>query len=1029
MNRLQSICFKESTGNVVAKILEEYSYTLLRGGKSQKTVTKYLDDNDAKAETVYTYDQEGRLIRQKNPDGSLLYSSYNLNGTLNASTDGNGWTTYYRYDGMNRLSQKWVPFDSVNGTIAYSYSSTTYDKASRVRIESNGLEFVNLYSTPTNTVYKNTYYDNDGKVGCKAGMDGVKVRYYYDEDGHLRQENQYSNTSNCNIITYTYNYLGKLDTKTHTVKKGDLYNNSFDDTSTTTLTTSYKYDLSGNLIWAQSPEEYQLDPVNMYAEYKYDNMNRQISVSQSAIGEDGTTRVRTTTRKRYNWEGKVEYSTDAEGYSMYNEYDKRGFLTSVSKGCIIIDRKSPTEQWVESNVKEYYTVKWTPKIKCVNEWKIYVRFNEKNDLENFVNYHINHAYSYADVKINIPAVLDSYRWYQVGSSYTFSKGAVCDVTRQSSGPHYPSIVDAVMFVPNNVQKQTFSYDRAGRLISEVSPNFSADSPVKNKTEYAYDVMGRFKTKTEKYFDTVSNQDVATVTKAYKYDNNGNVVKELDALGYAAGTGTTVDETINTGYGNETKYSMSDQVLTVLDPVSKEKDLPFSIKYGYDGTGRKTSETNGKGVVYKYEYNDVENKTTKKYVRLSDGVEKTIQTTTTDFAGNLINQTDGNSNPTNYTYNAFNKVRTVTYANGNVVRYQYDVNGNLKLKQDTMGTYGGNPEITSDDKIIIYDYDLAGRILKETSRKFDGTEAVYLEYRYDKNGNVVKAVEGNGVAKNYSYDEFNRKISESINVTRVDGTIATHVTKYGYDKNNNLVTITDWRNNIITNVYDPLNRLIEKKESYNGNNTKTIERLEYYVNNLQKKSGTTMENGVFNYVEFMYDKNSRLISTTDPEGGITSKTYDNAGNIESVTDGRGNEKDSNGNSLDGKNHTITYSYDEMNRLVNVKNAKGENTSYAYDDAGNLLVQKDGRSKETTYEYNNINKPIKKICHGGRSATQPYTYNDTLVESYTYYADGSLYTKTDRMGRVTTFEYYNSGKLKSKKVLTTTYSYTYDGAKQT
>ena len=65
----------------------------------------------------------------------------------------------------------------------------------------------------------------------------------------------------------------------------------------------------------------------------------------------------------------------------------------------------------------------------------------------------------------------------------------------------------------------------------------------------------------------ANRQWTTITtKAYKYDNNGSVVKELDALGYNAGTGSTVDEKINTGYGTEYTYNLAGKAVTALDPV-------------------------------------------------------------------------------------------------------------------------------------------------------------------------------------------------------------------------------------------------------------------------------------------------------------------------------------------------------------------------------------------------------------------------------------------------------------------------------
>jgi YD repeat-containing protein len=154
-----------------------------------------------------------------------------------------------------------------------------------------------------------------------------------------------------------------------------------------------------------------------------------------------------------------------------------------------------------------------------------------------------------------------------------------------------------------------------------------------------------------------------------------------------------------------------------------------------------------------------------------------------------------------------------------------------------------------------------------------------------------------------------------------------------------------------------------------------------------------------------------LSTIDPLNHSTSQTYDNAGNVETKKDGLSN--------------TTTYTYDEFNRLANVKNAKNENTSYTFDLNGNKLTQTDGKGNITTFEYNAANKLIRKIDHSGRTGTAPsYTYDLSKTESYTYYPDGSLHTKTDRNGETTTNTYDIHGKLISEAVGTSTISYTYD-----
>ena len=156
--------------------------------------------------------------------------------------------------------------------------------------------------------------------------------------------------------------------------------------------------------------------------------------------------------------------------------------------------------------------------------------------------------------------------------------------------------------------------------------------------------------------------------------------------------------------------------------------------------------------------------------------------------------------------------------------------------------------------------------------------------------------------------------------------------------------------------------------------------------------------------FTYDKNNRLLSTTDPEQHAASQTYDDAGNILTKRD--------------GENNTTTYSYDEFNRLESVLNPENETTSHEYDLNGNMLTQTDGKGNTVTFDYNVENKLKKRTDPGGAN-------NPAKTESYTYYADGTIYTKLDRNGVTTTYTYDCHDRLLSQTAGALTVSYTYDG----
>ncbi len=862
MNRKIRTSFKANEESE-PEILEEYEYMLLGDKKTKEIYKKYLNSTET-AITSITYDYAGRPIREENADGTQKLTNYNPNGTISTTTDAMGSITYYRYDGMNRLTDKWTPIE----TSLYIYDKYIYDKLGRVVEERTSKKTVTYPNTEVNTEFLSTIYSyyGNGWLKTKTDDEGRSVEYCYDGDGNITKEIVKVNNTESIVTEYTYNHLKKITTKNLHIKKGDIAGYELNNSEDFVLTTSYNYDKNGNLISIVAPNE-------TITTYTYDNMNRQTGISQESIDENNTP-VTISTKKTYDWNGKILTIEDSKGKITTNHYNQRGFLEQVvdSEGGIT---------------------------------------------------------------------------------------ASC-------------------------------YDRAGRITTTVSPKeYKSDKQIyeMNRTEYTYDLMDRQKTVTEIYCDEAGENWITTVVRAYKYDGNGNILKELDTLGYNSVTGTT-DEKINNGYGTVYKYNLINKPITVLDPVAFDNRQSYTIKYEYDTLGRKISETKANGVKTNYYYDHAGNIIMTGVQKSSTSEEVVIERNTYDLSNNLVIHVDGNGNVTKYEYNLLGKIRRIIYPKddtiqANTIIYQYDTMGNQVLKEDSIGTQ------------VLYTYDNQGRKLTQTVTNHDGSEKITEAYRYDTNGNIIHEWDGNKNRTEYTYDSLNRLKTK---------TKAGHTTVYEYDLNGNLLRETDWRNNTNSYSYDPLNRLIEKRNPYNI----VVEKIRYNENNWQISSIDAMGNET----TYQYDKNGRLLSTTDSENHKTSKTYDSSGNIETEWDGRSN--------------TTKYKYDQYNRLIEVINAKSETTRYTYDLMGNIITQTDGKGNITTYEYNAANLPTKKIYHGGKIETEgSYTYNFDKIETYSYDASGSMIGRVDRNGILTTYSYDIHGRLINQKTGQAQISYGYDG----
>ena len=518
----------------------------------------------------------------------------------------------------------------------------------------------------------------------------------------------------------------------------------------------------------------------------------------------------------------------------------------------------------------------------------------------------------------------------------------------------------------------------------------------NRTEYTYDAMDRMTSKSFVY-DISGTDEERFVSKAFAYDLNGNLIWEMDGEGYAAGSGDTLAERIQSGYGTKYTYNLANRLIEVLDPVTQEQNLPFSLRNSYDGLGRKIAETNADGTITRYYYDDAGNVTSTTIQRSTADAERLISRASYNHQGNTLSTTDANGNTTTYEYNALGKVRSVSYPVDDTVpsyglQYWYDVRGNVALVLDSM------------DKEELFTYDQLDRQLSHTVRHQDGSQGIVTYSRYDMNGNLCFAIDGNGHVTENQYDSLNR-VKATINALN-------QATQFTYDKSGNLLTETDWRGNITTYAYDPLGRLVSLTDAAGV----VVEKREYNRSHVQVKSynifadGDLGEDG-FVLTTFAYDKNNRLLTTTDPLNGVTSQAYDSVGNISQKTDANDN--------------TITYNYDHYNRLISVTSPNEETSSYTYDPAGNLLTQRDAAGNTLVFEYNVRNMVTKRIDPGGRTGNKGnYKYDFTRIESYTYNQNGTMNTRVDRNGKLTSYTYDVHGRLLSQVAGESSIRYAYD-----
>ena len=421
----------------------------------------------------------------------------------------------------------------------------------------------------------------------------------------------------------------------------------------------------------------------------------------------------------------------------------------------------------------------------------------------------------------------------------------------------------------------------------------------------------------------ANAGVATST--YTYEQNFNQLtsitdevgrKTLFMLDPANGNKIGVTNVVGTPGGNDDQVTM----LT------------------YTATGQVDTSTNSLGQVTKFEYDSLGR--VKKVLKALGTAKETSQQFEYDSVGRKTASIDENGRRSQFTYDAMNRLRTTTLADGSVSSFNYDARGNVIRVTDPLGNIESQV------------FDSLDRPTKQT----DAAGNVTL-YKYDLAGNLASVTDPLNQVVRTSYDARNRPVATT------DATDA--VTRYKYDAKNQLTSLQDARGNKTSYVYDS-----------RGNVTQSIDPLGMITSHV-------------------YDDAQQLIKQTDRLGRATQFTYNDLGEL--TTETWLNPDNSQAN-------IIRYSYDAigllkqandafssiattrdvLNRVQQVQTAgpNGIPTSflnYTYDAVGNVLTQSDtinsviGATNTSTFD--SVNRVTQLVQAGPGIATKRvnFAYN--------------------------------------------------------
>lgn len=399
------------------------------------------------------------------------------------------------------------------------------------------------------------------------------------------------------------------------------------------------------------------------------------------------------------------------------------------------------------------------------------------------------------------------------------------------------------------------------------------SPLGIVNEYTYNAQGS--SVSAKTFDGTNFMQTTT-----SYDESGNhITSQVDTRGkvISRNTDSTLDtltsitdphgQTINYDYDQNRRMTK-----TFFSTAGKEYANHYTYTQDKLSQIRHNTSANAEDdVVYNFEYDAVGRPTAVK-------VNNQVLSSTTYNADGTIQRVDyGNGDFIQNNYDAYKRLTGVRYRWDAEDRYSYEYGANGKVARVK------NTELNT---CITSEYDTAGRPMRISHMRTDYNEHLYT-------GEVA-------------YDQYNNLSSfkEQVGADR-----SGYVTTYTYDNDNRPTKLAFGNSRQVTYVYDGLGRVSKRTVNTGGSDMETT----------------------YNYLPGGHGTNSTtpFVQTITQNGVTLTYTYDDGGNISSVSDG---------------SKTISYEYDLLGQLIRTNDPydltggnAGTTWLYTYDQGGNIQIK--------------------------------------------------------------------------------------------
>lgn len=938
--------------------------------------------------TEIGYDDRGRQARVKRADGTWTHTVYDGLGRAVSTwkgTDNTGWT-------------QTNPAGSGGSNNMVKVSENIYDNGGIG--DSNVTESRSVFGSGGSDFYATKYqYDFRNRMTDRRGADKVASKYTLDNLGQQTTIEYYADADTDFVIDST-------ELRGKTISSFDERGQVFDSTV------------------------YEVDP--------------------STGSNPGTIRDGMKTSFWYDARGNLAKTRDANGLQNKSVYDGAGRL---SKTYMTIDSDETAYSEINSvsddRVIEQNNVVYDLGGRVVHT----LSMKRKNDSPSTGAFHSENSWSQAiinwyDAADRIIATANygsELRGDYLNSGASVSPTPTRNIYNRTSGTMIDSDSDGIPNVAEgsvpitpvwstNEQDHVyiiakFSYDSAGRLYRVADNKRRVNGTDQGRiNETQFDLAGRKTKLIENYVDGVANSndfDFDRVTD-YTYHTTGPIGQPKEIIAYnvrgssyglavAQRTKFFYDSVIDKSWATDTIYPDSDDTST----SNGTDGLYDRVETSFDRLGRKTSETDQRGVTHTFSY-DTSGRLFSDSIgtgTLPTGVEGTVRTieygyddqsraylvTSKNAAASVVNQVKmtfdgwGNVIKSEQAHNGavgvgtpavqyayadgatsgvakYVRLDTVTYPNGRVIQQQYSTAGSDydvlnrvdKIRDNTAGK-----DLT--DYAWVGAFDFAGEVKHPSVSSgltltfgFGGN----LMLGWDRYGRPVK-MQWRNTAGNTELDRFNYKYDNAGNRVVTDR----EVTISG-------VTLDD--NYSESFEYDGLNRLVDYRRGK-------------LVSGIVPKSPTDSTNLLYRQSWATLDGSGNVSGvklashgnwmewTVDTNGGTSGGSTTQSRNVNLANEIDTDNTDGDADDPITGNSWIDPVYDKAGNMTKTPKGQGSETTsinFVYDGWNRVAglsstASHDGDfadAGEVQYEYDGIGRRISKDFAGGTASDEDTYWNE-------------------------------------------------------